>query len=87
MKARVSPVQLSKPYSILVPHSGFEPGRSDSNPYAVTTTQPLHPEYHFDFSMVVTDLLCNLDYQDYQDPSMKITVMDGHRQGKKASAY
>ena len=23
------------------------------------------------------------DYQDYQDPSMQITVMDGHRQGKK----
>ena len=27
MKARVSRVQRSKPYSILVPHSGFEPGR------------------------------------------------------------
>ena len=23
----------------------------------------------------------------YQDPSMKIAVMDGHRQGKKANAY
>ena len=23
----------------------------------------------------------------YQDPSMKIVVMDGHRQGKKANAY
>ena len=28
------------------------------------------------------------DYQDYQDPSMKMhTDMDGHRQGKEANAY
>ena len=25
-----------------------------------------------------------MDYQDYHDPSMKITVVDGHRQGRKS---